>query len=113
MPIYEYECNTCHHATDEFQFMSEAELTTCPECGGETYQKRPSLPHSDMVEFHKPIELLSIALNHDDEIREFQKAAPDVPIETDPRSEHYGIPIAKSRKQKLQALEAAGFVEKK
>lgn len=111
MPIYEYECEACGHEDDEFQFMHDDHLTICPKCQMAEYKRRPSLPHSDMIEFHKPVELYSIALNDDEEIRAFKRKAPDVHVETDPRSEMYGIPIAKTRKQKLDALEAMGHVE--
>ena len=39
MPIYEYRCDTCGHQKDHLQKMSDPQLTTCPECGKETYGK--------------------------------------------------------------------------
>ncbi len=33
MPTYDYECRKCGHTFDTFQNMSDAPLTTCPECG--------------------------------------------------------------------------------
>ena len=33
MPTYEYHCDACNHEFEEFQSMSEAALTKCPECG--------------------------------------------------------------------------------
>ena len=33
MPTYEYLCKKCGHAFEEFQSMSQAPLTRCPECG--------------------------------------------------------------------------------
>ncbi|MDX9701963.1 MAG: zinc ribbon domain-containing protein [Candidatus Auribacterota bacterium] len=35
MPTYEYECKECSHTFEAFQKMSDAPLTTCPECKGE------------------------------------------------------------------------------
>lgn len=32
MPIYEYECTSCHHHFDLMQKMSDKPETTCPEC---------------------------------------------------------------------------------
>ena len=32
MPIYEYQCNKCHHHFDIIQKITDAPLTTCPEC---------------------------------------------------------------------------------
>jgi putative FmdB family regulatory protein len=34
MPLYEYECNTCHRRIEKIQKFSDAELTLCPHCGG-------------------------------------------------------------------------------
>ncbi len=32
MPTYDYLCDACGHKFEEFQMMSEALLTKCPEC---------------------------------------------------------------------------------
>jgi putative FmdB family regulatory protein len=34
MPLYEYECQSCHRRTEKIQKFSDAELTICPHCGG-------------------------------------------------------------------------------
>jgi len=34
MPLYEYECTTCHRRIEKIQKYSDAELTVCPHCGG-------------------------------------------------------------------------------
>jgi len=33
VPTYEYECKTCGYMFEAFQSMSDAPLSTCPECG--------------------------------------------------------------------------------
>ena len=33
MPTYEYRCEACGHAFDEFQSITAAPLKKCPECG--------------------------------------------------------------------------------
>lgn len=33
MPTYEYECSACGHTFEAFQSMSDAPLSSCPECG--------------------------------------------------------------------------------
>jgi putative FmdB family regulatory protein len=33
MPTYEYHCDACAHTFDEFQYITEAPLKKCPECG--------------------------------------------------------------------------------
>src|SRR5438552_541019 len=32
MPTYDYACDGCSHAFEEFQYFSDELLTTCPEC---------------------------------------------------------------------------------
>jgi putative FmdB family regulatory protein len=34
MPLYEYECTSCHRRTEKIQKFSDPELTVCPFCGG-------------------------------------------------------------------------------
>jgi putative FmdB family regulatory protein len=34
MPLYEYECTSCHRHTEKIQKFSDPELTVCPHCGG-------------------------------------------------------------------------------
>lgn len=36
MPIYEYQCTSCHHAFDVIQKMSDEPATLCPECSQHT-----------------------------------------------------------------------------
>ncbi len=40
MPIYAYKCSACGYARDILQKMSDALLTTCPECGAEKFTKQ-------------------------------------------------------------------------
>lgn len=44
MPIYEYQCEACRHVFDSLQKISEAPLTTCPDCGAEALKKLVSAP---------------------------------------------------------------------
>ena len=44
MPIYDYRCSDCSHEFDALQKLSDALLTTCPECGKETLRKQVSAP---------------------------------------------------------------------
>ena len=34
MPTYDYKCTECGHRFEAFQKMSEAALTSCPQCQG-------------------------------------------------------------------------------
>lgn len=40
MPIYAYRCSACGHEQDVLRKVSDPLLTTCPECGRETYEKQ-------------------------------------------------------------------------
>ena len=44
MPIYEYHCSSCGINKEVLQKMSDPVLTTCPECGKETFFKQLSAP---------------------------------------------------------------------
>ena len=35
MPTYEYVCNECGYAFEEFQSITAEPIKTCPRCGGE------------------------------------------------------------------------------
>jgi len=39
MPIYAYRCDSCGARKDVLQKVSDAALTTCPECGAESFRK--------------------------------------------------------------------------
>ncbi len=39
MPIYEYRCDSCGSQNEHLQKMSDPQLTSCPECGSESYNK--------------------------------------------------------------------------
>jgi len=40
MPIYAYRCASCGHSRDVLQKISDPQLTTCPVCGVEAFQKQ-------------------------------------------------------------------------
>ena len=40
MPIYAYRCNSCGHAQDVLQKMSDPVLTVCPACKAPAYAKQ-------------------------------------------------------------------------
>jgi putative FmdB family regulatory protein len=43
MPLYEYECEACHHRFEVIQKFSDPAPEACPRCGG-AVQKRQSAP---------------------------------------------------------------------
>jgi putative FmdB family regulatory protein len=40
MPIYAYKCESCGHAKDVLQKISDEPLTVCPQCGAAQFQKQ-------------------------------------------------------------------------
>jgi len=40
MPIYAYKCESCGHAKDVLQKMSDVPLSVCPMCGTATFKKQ-------------------------------------------------------------------------
>lgn len=40
MPIYAYKCESCDHAKDVLQKISDPLLTVCPTCGAATFKKQ-------------------------------------------------------------------------
>jgi putative FmdB family regulatory protein len=40
MPIYAYKCESCGHAKDVLQKISDAPLNACPACGKATFAKQ-------------------------------------------------------------------------
>jgi putative FmdB family regulatory protein len=40
MPIYAYKCQSCGHAKDVLQKISDAPLTVCPACGASAFTKQ-------------------------------------------------------------------------
>ena len=40
MPIYAYRCESCGHAKDVLQKMSDPVLTVCPACGADSFRKQ-------------------------------------------------------------------------
>jgi len=40
MPIYAYRCETCGHAKDVLQKLSDEPLKECPSCGKDSFRKQ-------------------------------------------------------------------------
>jgi putative FmdB family regulatory protein len=40
MPIYAYKCESCGHAKDVLQKMSDTPLSVCPQCGASSFKKQ-------------------------------------------------------------------------
>jgi putative FmdB family regulatory protein len=44
MPIYEYQCEKCHHQLEALQKISDKPLRECPECGKHALKRLVSAP---------------------------------------------------------------------
>ena len=44
MPIYEYQCEKCHHHLEALQKMTDKPLRECPECGKHSLRRLVSAP---------------------------------------------------------------------
>jgi len=44
MPLYEYECDSCHHRFERIQKFSDSPVETCPVCGKGPVRKLLSSP---------------------------------------------------------------------
>lgn len=44
MPIYEYQCEKCHHHLEALQKIADKPLRECPECGKHTLKRLVSAP---------------------------------------------------------------------
>jgi len=112
MPLHDYKCRYCGYvAADVYRKMSNDGPEPCPRCNV-PMEKQIGLPHTDLKAFSTPIEMFSIALDTNEDIREFKRRCPDVEVSEDEDNPLYGIPIAANRRQKKDALAVSGFVEK-
>lgn len=113
MPIHDYVCVNCKHAATEYHRAAAPDIEECPKCKTPNYKKQFALIHSPQLGYQTPIEMYSIAMQTRKTMEDFKKKAPDVDLEMDDFNDPmWGIPIARTRHQKLQALKAAGFQEK-
>ncbi len=92
--------------------MSEATLAFCPECKSPHHYRVPPRTHTDMVAYHKPIEMQSIALCNNEDIRAFKRRNPGIEVSEDYNNPLHGVPIARTRRDKLSILRAENWEEK-
>lgn len=113
MPLYTYECSTCEHTDTDFRTIdARDEPGTCGKCGSGTARIfDPGHTRGVIQEFATPIEMLSVAVDNDHQIREFQQRNPDIEISRAKGDPRYGVPIARTRQQKLSVLRNEGFTE--
>jgi len=45
MPIYDYQCQSCHFKSEVMRKVSAPNVEACPQCGAETFSKQLSAPN--------------------------------------------------------------------
>jgi len=104
MPLYDYKCRECGHECEEYHSI-HSDLTLCPVCGEDAYRRVPVTTSGAMErQYQKPIEMHSVATDNPAEIRSLRDAGVEV---------RDGVPIARTRKEKLTVLKKMGFREKR
>lgn len=113
MPMYTYRCDNCGKVDDAFRSIENRNrIHRCDCCEGVLIRVfNPGSTRVLMKEFHKPIEMMSIAVDNESQIREFQIRNPGVMISSDRRSPVFGVPIAHTRLEKLRILKNERFEE--
>lgn len=89
--------------------MKDTPLITCPSCMEQTLQRVPTLPH--FKEYDVPIEMHSLACAHPDDVRDFKIRNPNIQCSDDPAHPLFGVPVVKSRNEKLSVLKKEGWQE--
>lgn len=113
MPMYDYKFTDTSGGTfEEFQPMSAEHLT---EKDGRPCERLVSVPktHTAYGEGNgaDPIKMLSIAVDNEEDVDAFRVRNPGVEISRDRSSPDFGVPVARSRKEKLRVLKTEGFIE--
>jgi hypothetical protein len=113
MPMYSYAFDdNSGDGFDIFQHMSEDVLTEHEgrPCHRTVQMFRPITCYGK-GSGSDPIEMLSIAVDSPGEVREFRKRNPGVEISDFLSDPLFGVPIAKSRSEKLRILKTEKFAE--
>lgn len=113
MPMYSYRwTDEAGGNFEEFQHMREDALKqkNGRPCERTLQMFRPVTKYGEGSGTN-PIEMLSIGVDSEEEIAAFRRRNPGVEISSDRNDRNFGVPIATSRKEKLQILKNEGFVE--
>ncbi|MCX7429365.1 MAG: hypothetical protein NTW96_27545 [Planctomycetia bacterium] len=105
MPIYCFVCECGARAEDVRTMESRNMPMPCPSCYRE--MDRDTVAEqttTTMKEFHTPIEMHSIAPTNQAEHDQLVRAGAEMTRE--------GVPVARSRHEKMRLLKLVGFVEK-
>jgi hypothetical protein len=113
MPRYDYQFTDEQGGT--FEDVASIRSEPMTEYLGRPCRRVPSCP-SVRTQYGegshtKPVEMLSIAVDNEEEVDAFRARNPGVEISRDRSSPLFGVPVAKSRSEKLRVLKQEGFVE--
>lgn len=109
MPSHDHQCETCQR--EETVHNKVTEDPVWPECCGEIMPRVYGTAHRTGI-FEKPIEMLSMAVDNESEIAGFRHRNPGVEISHDRANPNFGIPIARTRKEKMAILRHEGYEER-
>ena len=108
----------CSHITQEMGSVDKEQTPACEKCGASTFAivkagqfAQGNGPVHLTGKFDKPIEMMSVALDNDAEIGDFRDRNPNVEIHSEPNHPQYGIPLAHTRKEKMNILREEGYLE--
>lgn len=112
MPLYSYCCSECGKTHDDFRTIGDRDTPGVCGCGGPAPRQFSPCGSRGMIrEFGTPIEMYSVALSDPGEVRDFQRRNPGIDISSDRRDPLFGVPVVRTRQQKLSVLRNEGFVE--
>lgn len=104
MPIYCFTCDSCGGKTDVLRSISVRETDVRCSCDNlMTRDLGREQGRRGTGEFHTPIEMFSVGMNAD-EVPAFRQSLPNVEVRE-------GLPIVKTRQEKMQVLKYFGFQE--
>ncbi len=107
MPQYNYICEKCDLLIEEFMSIPEFEdfvaSIKCHKCGGEVSRDYSMSGHTT-GNYHKPINMLSLAVNPEYQGEMIQRLGPGIDVKD-------GVPIARNRQQKKHIMKTLGYEE--
>ena len=111
MPMYCYRCADCGRGGSEMRAMKDRGHGPPCRCGARMQRDITAETGAVNTEYAKPIEMMSLAVDTVEEVHAFRTRNPDIEISDRPGDRNFGIPVVKSRQQKLSVLHREEFIE--
>lgn len=114
MPNYCYRCKHCDSAVEEFRQISQVD-DAAPDCCDAPMVRDFQAEWGGQAvrgDYATPIEMHSLSLNTNADIRDFRRRNPGVEISSKRGDPLYGVPVIKNRTQKLETMKNEGFIER-